>query len=361
MQVKNEDNAIDMSSSIVLKQGYLNQKNERTGRWKTRWTILKEDCLEYYRKRCKHLCSRIILSNCSVSNVNQNETKRENTFKVILSKKKRSVIFQAASDSEKNYWLSLIGAAIRELTRSSFDANNLVDLGYNLSEILVSMEDPTAGLQLKNRNNIRCFSGKEAIDWLLNWDFAPSRQKGFDICQQLTSGGYFQQIVPQQKAKDFQDRDFVMYAFSAVSSIRRISMIALLESSTEPSDSTSSGDESEDNLDRNRESLLIDIIRIKSNRRRNWRVRKAVLFQDPKEIRLYSSGKSLQTDYKKPLKVINLEESEAVCLEYVNDESISSKQNHVVVIKRKALRPVLLQCDNDYKRDNWIKLINLYQ
>lgn len=357
MNVKNEDNSTN-DCSTVLREGYLNQKSLRTRIWKTRWAVLKVDCLEYYKKRCKQLCSRISLVNCSITNHTEEETKREHTFKIVLSKENRAIIFQAASLSEKNYWICVIGAAIREIMRKPFDPNNLIDFGLNLSDILVSMEDSTAGLQLKRRNNIRCFSGKDAIDWLLNWHFAASRLQGLDICQRLTTDGYFQQIEPLQNSTEFQDKDFVLYAFSAVSNVQRLSIIEYLESSSETSESTSSGEESGDNQDRNYETLFVDIIRVKSNRRRNWRVRRAIFYKNLREIRLFSSGKSLSTDPKKALKVINLKKAEGIRLECVKDETITSKQNHVLVIKINRLRPVLIQCDNDFKRDQWIKLIN---
>jgi hypothetical protein len=306
-------------SAHVLKKGFLVKKRVQKKRWKTYWCVLYEDQLVYYRKKDSTTAAgHMSLHGASVESHVPIYEDRKAVFKLYLQDG-REYLWQCPSKEERDIWSLTVSATIRSLdsttqSRSSvFEATTTVDL----SEVLVAMQDPEAGLPLnqyhfQNKDYSNCFAGSSVVDWLIKWHFADSRDSASRLAAMIVSKAHILPLPRRDKkssdsANDpasnkvvFCDAVDVYYRFTSVCQTgdRPVADI-FMDSSSDSAGSSdaeySEGDVLESDSRATKGSIVKEGFLMKKGyrmRKKRWKVRKVMLRDEPPTLSYYSASKN---------------------------------------------------------------------
>ncbi|XP_028517615.1 pleckstrin-2 [Exaiptasia diaphana] len=198
---------MDSLSRVKRKEGYLVKKGHVRHNWKTRWFVLYDERLSYYKKKGdKEPVGYVLLQGCFLVSPCTEYTKKESVFR-LTSKEGIEYLIQAVNNEERDIWSSAIAECIRKLEardrklKATADSKRLSQVhkreSYKESiskirDIIDAMQDPNAGVPLdnhyckpENRTHKLCFTGIQIVDWLLKWSFIEDRDEGVGLCNIL--------------------------------------------------------------------------------------------------------------------------------------------------------------------------------
>ena len=310
-----------------LKEGFLVKKGYVRHNWKTRWFILFDDALCYYKKKEDTICAgEVQLGGCSLVSPCPDYTKKLFVFRLISSNG-REYLLQAASEGELQLWSSSIAAAIRETeskerserkSKSNENINQIQESSElavkfplpSFAELIEAMQDKDAGIALETHEvqdskiYRHCFSGTQVVDWLMSWSFVSSRTEGMQVGNSLLEQGHLQPVGLRSRNSIKGSTDRVGTGeknvfCDAANALYRFSALRLANSESFEADSDDSSDSDESDKEQQTKSIEGTVVKQgflvkKGHVRHNWKTRKFVLCEQP--AKLYYS-KPAKPDY----------------------------------------------------------------
>ncbi|XP_006821220.1 pleckstrin-2-like [Saccoglossus kowalevskii] len=355
-----------------FKEGFLVKKGHVRTNWRTRWFVIGDVTLSYYRRRGDPLAADIVLlKGCSVISPCPEYNKKPGVFRV-LTKGKKEYLIQASSEDERDDWVKAIGEAIR---RSETKSQNRSDgeqtqqsqpPSVSHSELVGAMQDPDAGLPLisvtiNGKEYKNCFTGEGILEWLVSWSFVTHPDEAGTLGNSLLQDGHIQYV---SGIKD---------GFNcSADTVYRFSTLKLCPSGKSLVDSSSDDDSDEEGPAQRRESSS-DADAVKGYKpkgkfvkqgflvkrghvRHTWKTRLFILRKDPHHMIYYKGSKQDEM----PLGEIPLTAGFKVELESAgtktSDVKNKSRTNLFKVVTRKG-DVYILQANNEEERDEWLKAI----
>ncbi|XP_041108879.1 pleckstrin-like [Polyodon spathula] len=339
-----------------IREGYLVKKGTLFNSWKALWVVLFDDGIEFYKKKTDNSPKGMIpLKGSSISTLCQDYGKR--TFVMKLSTgKQQDHFFQAAFLEERDAWIKDIKTAItcleagckfaRRSTRRSIRLSENVDL----SALHISMRDQDSGVkELKLEKDKRvfnyCFTGNTVIDWLMANKKTRNRQEGVMLATALLNEGYLQhagniskKAVESVSDVTFLDQHDALYYFA-------------------DSGFYCEGYSSDEDVvwkEEFRGAVVKQGYLLKQGqRRKNWKVRKFILRDDPAYMHYYDPSKG--EDYA--LGAIHLHGSVVTAIEYVRDAKKYDVEGNLFEIITSDETHYFLQTATSTERKEWIQAI----
>ena len=103
--------ALFIRDQDIVKSGYLLKQSKYLRQWKQRWIVLSNQYICSYESQGGHMGSApteyLLLKDCSTVRSADEETGRENSFKIESSD--RTFYLVASSMEEKEAWIGVIG------------------------------------------------------------------------------------------------------------------------------------------------------------------------------------------------------------------------------------------------------------
>ncbi|XP_069494824.1 pleckstrin-2 [Ambystoma mexicanum] len=221
----------------ILKEGFLVKRGHFVLNWKSRWFVLQNDKLLYYKldggqKRESGLKGRILLDGCSIICPC---LEYENRPLVIKLKTKTSTdyFFEACSREDRDAWAADITKAIQALNPEK--AEPLRDLkssfklptNINLNHIVDAMNDSSNGIKPVPKNDQGgiykdSYSGSALVDWLVSRNFACTRFEGVTLASMLIVENFIKPIGIRSNeamrtgdlAEQFLDDSTALYTYA---------------------------------------------------------------------------------------------------------------------------------------------------
>ncbi|XP_060113612.1 pleckstrin isoform X2 [Heteronotia binoei] len=305
-----------------IREGYLVKKGSMFSSWKPMWVVLSEDGIEYFKKKTDSSPKGMIpLKGSSLTSPCQDFGKRMFVVKLATAKQ-QDHFFQASHLEERDAWVKDLKKAIqciergKRFSRKSTRKSIKLPSSINLGALYLSMKDPDKGIRemkLEKDKKIfnHCFTGSCVIDWLLSNNSIRNRQEGLVLASALMNEGYLQPAGDASKSAaeglaetNFLDHEDAFYYFG--------------------------------------------------HRRKNWKVRKFVLREDPAYIHYYDPAGG-----EEPLGAIHLRG----CVVTAVEDNPNGKKNEVEgnlfeIITANEVH-YLLQAATSAERTEWIKAIQL--
>ncbi|XP_028407491.1 pleckstrin-2-like isoform X2 [Dendronephthya gigantea] len=286
--------------------------------WKTRWFVLFDDALRYYkRKEDTIFAGEVHLRGCSLVAPCPDYTKKSFVFRLISSNG-REYLLQAASEGELQLWSASIAAAIRKAEskqrserkpKSSENINEIQESSElkvklplpSFAELIEAMQDRGAGIALETHEvqdskvYRHCFSGTQVVDWLISWSFVEGRMEGVEVGNGLLEQGHLQpvglrsrnsfkeRVTDRRRTGEknaFCDATNALYRFSAL----RLANSEVFE--TESDESSDSEDSDKEHQAKSIEGVTVKqgFLVKKGHMRHNWKTRKFVLCEQPAKL-----------------------------------------------------------------------------
>ncbi|XP_030303501.1 pleckstrin isoform X2 [Calypte anna] len=323
--------------------------------WKPMWVVLLEDGIEYYKRKADNSPKGMVpLKGSSINSPCQDFGKRMFVFKLTAAKQ-QDHFFQAAYLEEREAWVRDIKKAIscidggqrfaRKSTRKSIRLPETI----NLSALYLSMKDPEKGikeLRLEKNKKVfnHCFTGTSVIDWLVSSNFIRNRKEGLMLASSLLSEGYLQPAGDTAKAAaeglsdtPFLDLSDACYYFP-------------------DSGFFCEGNSSDDDVVLKEEFRGIIVkqgcLLKQGHLRKNWKVRKFVLREDPAYLHYYDPAGG-----EEPLGAIRLRGSVVSAVEDMPDSKKCDVANVLFEIITANEIHYYLQAASPAERTEWIKAI----
>ncbi|XP_076794211.1 pleckstrin isoform X2 [Arvicanthis niloticus] len=324
--------------------------------WKPMWVVLLEDGIEFYKKKSDNSPKGMIpLKGSTLTSPCQDFGKRMFVLKITTTKQ-QDHFFQAAFLEERDAWVRDIKKAIkcieggqkfaRKSTRRSIRLPETIDLGA----LYLSMKDPEKGIKELNLEKDKkvfnhCFTGNGVIDWLVSNKQVRNRQEGLMISASLLSEGYLQPAGDLSKnAADgiaenpFLDNPDAFYYF--------------------PDSGFFCEENSSDDDVILREEFRGVIIKQgcllkQGHRRKNWKVRKFILREDPAYLHYYDPAGG-----EDPLGAVHLRGCVVTSVESNPDGRKSDEENLFEIITADEVH-YYLQAATSKERTEWIKAIQV--
>ncbi|XP_032772279.1 pleckstrin [Rattus rattus] len=339
-----------------IREGYLVKKGSVFNTWKPMWVVLLEDGIEFYKKKSDNNPKGMIpLKGSTLTSPCQDFGKRMFVLKITTTKQ-HDHFFQAAYLEERDAWVRDIKKAIkcieggqkfaRKSTRRSIRLPETIDLGA----LYLSMKDPEKGIKELNLEKDKkvfnhCFTGNGVIDWLVSNKLVRNRQEGLMISASLLSEGYLQPASDLSKnAADgiaenpFLDNPDAFYYFPD-------SGFFCEENS------------SDDDIILKEEFRGIIIkqgcLLKQGHRRKNWKVRKFILREDPAYLHYYDPAGG-----EDPLGAIHLRGCVVTSAESSPDGKKSDEENLFEIITADEVH-YYMQAATAKERTEWIKAIQV--
>lgn len=300
---------MDSKEPRKLKEGFLVKKGHVRHNWKTRWFVLHEEMLVYFKKKNQIMynAGEIPLRGCFLVSPCTEYTKKEGVFR-ITTKENREYLLQAANEEEREQWTTAIANAVRgldikykhtdteEVPRSPYPRTAVQFTPTQIRDMVEAMQDTDAGIPLnnhlchkENKTYKICFTGIQMVDWLLKWSFVSSRESGIALASVLLEDAHLQPVGITSKTSfrrktqfencdTFLDSSDALYRFSAL----RFSANEGLE--LEWSDDSS---DSDDEIPRDQCGAIKGnivkqgFLQKKGHVRHNWKTRKFILCTEP--------------------------------------------------------------------------------
>ncbi|KAG7462875.1 hypothetical protein MATL_G00189320 [Megalops atlanticus] len=339
-----------------IREGYLVKKGTMLNSWKVVWVVLSDDGVEFYKKKTDSSPKGMIpLKGATLTSPCQDFSKRTLVFKVSTSKN-QDHYFQATHLEDREVWIKDIKRAItclqggKKFARKSTRRSIRLPETVNLSELYVSMKDPDTGvkeLKLEKEKRIfnHCFTGSTVIDWLISKEKARNRQEGLMLATGLLNEGFLQPAGELSKAA----------AEGAAESVLLDQPDALYYFAD--SGFFCEGYSSDEDVivkEEFRGAIIKQGCLLKQgHRRKNWKVRKFILRDDPAYMHYYDPTKG-----DEPLGSIHLRGSVVTAVEYVPDAKRYAVDGNLFEIITSDETHYFLQAATEEERKDWIKAIH---
>ncbi|XP_054033267.1 pleckstrin [Dryobates pubescens] len=323
--------------------------------WKPMWVVLLEDGIEFYKRKADNSPKGMVpLKGSSINSPCQDFGKRMFVFKLTAAKQ-QDHFFQAAYLEERDAWVRDIKKAIhcidggqrfaRKSTRKSIRLPETI----NLSALYLSMKDPEKGikeLKLEKDKKVfnHCFTGTSVIDWLVSSNSIRNRKEGLMLASSLLSEGYLQPAGDTSKA--------------AAEGLSDIPFLDLYDAYYYFPDSGffCEGNSSDDDVVLKEEFRGIIVkqgcLLKQGHRRKNWKVRKFVLREDPAYLHYYDPAGG-----EEPLGAIHLRGCVVTAVEDMPDSKKCNAENILFEIITANDTHYYLQAASPAERTEWIKAI----
>ncbi|CAB1450340.1 unnamed protein product [Pleuronectes platessa] len=338
-----------------IREGYLVKKGTVLNSWKAVWVVLSEDGVEFFKKKTDRSPKGMIpLKGAALVSPCQDFSKRTLVFK-LTTEKKQDHFFQASHVEEREFWVKDIKRAItclqggkkfaRKSTRRSIRLADTI----NLTELYTLMKDQDDGvkeLKLEQENRVfnHCFTGVTVVDWLISMEKARNRPEALMLAAGLLNEGFVQPAG--DRAKDgaesaelttFLDHTDALYYFA-------------------DSGFFCEGYSSDEDVllkEEFRGNIIKQGCLLKQgHRRKNWKVRKFILRDDPAFMHYYDPTKG-----DEPLGSIHLRGSVVTAVEFVPDAKKYNIDGNLFEIITSDEVHYFLQASTSEERKEWIKAI----
>ncbi|KAM7385500.1 hypothetical protein PAMP_001582 [Pampus punctatissimus] len=338
-----------------IREGYLVKKGTVLNSWKAVWVVLSEDGVDFYKKKADRSPKGMIpLKGATLLSPCQDFGKRTLVFK-ITTEKKQEHFFQASHVEEREFWVKDIKRAItclqggKKFARKSTRRSIRLPETVNLTELYTLMKDQDDGvkeLKLEQDNKIfnHCFTGATVVEWLISKNKARNGSEALMLATGLLNEGFLQPACDLSKDKfergdqsTFLDQSDALYYFAD-------SGFFCEEYSSD-----------EDVLVK--EEFRGNIIKQgcllkQGHRRKNWKVRKFILRDDPAYMHYYDPAKD-----DEPLGSIHLRGSVVTAVEYVPDAKKYDIDGNLFEIITSDETHYFLQAATAEERKEWIKAV----
>ncbi|CAH2255641.1 pleckstrin [Pelobates cultripes] len=338
-----------------IREGYL-VKKAIFNKWKPMWVTLLEDGIEFYKKKSDNSPKGMIpLKGSTITNHCQDFSKRMYVFKITTTKE-QDHYFQASHQEERDAWVKDLKKAVkciedgqrfaRKSTRRSIRLPDTI----NLSELYISMKDPDRGirvLKLEKDKKVfnQCFTGTCVADWLISSKSVRNRQEALMLSTALLNEGHLHPAndVAKNAAEGLAETTLVdtsdaLYYFPD-------SGFFCEENSSD-----------DDAIPREEFRGIVvkqGCMRKQGHRRKNWKVRKFVLREDPAYLHYYDPA-SGDDD---PCGAIHLRGCVVTAVEDMMDgKKQDTDKNYFEIITASEVH-YFLQAASSEERKEWIKAI----
>ncbi|XP_056291613.1 pleckstrin [Pseudoliparis swirei] len=338
-----------------IREGYLVKKGTVLNSWKALWAVLSEDGLEFYKKKTDQSPKGMIpLKGATFTSPCQDFSKRTLVFK-ITTDRKQDHFFQASHVEEREFWVKDIKRAItcleggtkfaRKSTRRSIRLPDKI----NLTELYALMKDQDDGvkeLKLEQENRVfnHCFTGATVVEWLISKEKARNRPEALMLATGLLNEGFLQPAgdLSKEGAESgehtaFLDETIALYYFA-------------------DSGFFCEGYSSDEDVllkEEFRGNIIKQGCLLKQgHKRKNWKVRKFVLRDDPAYMHYYDPTKG-----EDPLGSIHLRGSVVSAVEYVLDAKKYDIDGNLFEIITSDETHYFFQAATAEERKEWINAI----
>ncbi|TNN57310.1 Pleckstrin [Liparis tanakae] len=319
--------------------------------WKALWAVLSEDGVEFYKKKTDPSPKGMIpLKGATFTSPCQDFSKR-----TITTERKQDHFFQASHVEEREFWVKDIKRAItcleggKKFARKSTRRSIRLPDKINLTELYVLMKDQDDGvkeLKLEQENRVfnHCFTGATVVEWLISKEKARNRPEALMLATGLLNEGFLQPAGDLSKAgaesgeqTAFLDETIALYYFA-------------------DSGFFCEGYSSDEDVllkEEFRGNIIKQGCLLKQgHKRRNWKVRKFVLRDDPAYMHYYDPTKG-----EDPLGSIHLRGSVVSAVEYVLDAKKYDIDGNLFEIITSDETHYFLQAATAEERKEWINAI----
>ncbi|KAL4639915.1 pleckstrin-like [Arapaima gigas] len=340
-----------------IREGFLVKKRTLLSSWKVVWVVLSDDGVEFYNKRSDSSPKGMIpLKGAKLTSHCQDFVKRAFVFK-ISSSKNQEHFFQASHSEEREVWAKDIKRAITcldggmKFTRRSTRKSLQLPSSINMSELYTLMRDPHNGikemkLERNNRTFSQCFTGSTVVDWLVSQGHARNRQEGVMLATGLLNEGHLQPAGEvSKKAAEVHAESFLLDQLDAFYYFADSGFFCEGYSS----------DEDVITKEEFRGAVVKQGCLLKQgHRRKNWKVRKFILRDDPAYIHYYDPTKN--GEY--PLGAIHLRGSVITAVDHIPDAKKNDVEGNLFEIITADESHYLLQATTASERKEWIQAIH---
>ncbi|XP_063347559.1 pleckstrin [Pelmatolapia mariae] len=340
-----------------IREGYLVKKGTLLNSWSTVWVVLSEDGVDFYKKKTDRSPKGMIpLKGATLSSPCQDFVKRTLVFK-ITTEKKQDHFFQASHVEERELWVKDIKRAIiciqggKKFARKSTRRSIRLPETVNLAALYTEMKNQDEGvkeLKLEQENRVfnHCFTGATVIDWLISKEKARNRPEALMLATGLMNEGFLQPAgdLSKEGAESgeqaaFLDDTKALYYFA-------------------DSGFFCEGYSSDEDVllkEEFRGNIIKQGCLVKQgHRRKNWKVRKFILRDDPAYIHYYDPAKA-----DDPLGSIHLRGAVVTAVDYVPDAKKKDIDGNLFEIITADETHYFLQAATDQERKEWIKAIQM--
>ncbi|XP_032641168.1 pleckstrin isoform X1 [Chelonoidis abingdonii] len=340
-----------------IREGYLVKKGSMFNTWKPMWVVLLDDGIEFYKKKIDNNPKGMIpLKGSSISSPYQDFGKRMFVFKLTTAKQ-QDHFFQAAYLEERDAWVRDIRKAIQcieggqRFSRKSTRKSIRLPETINLSALYLSMKDSDKGvkeLKLEKDKKVfnHCFTGSCVIDWLVSNNAIRNRKEGLMLASSLLNEGYLQAAgdISKSAAEGLTDTPFLdlpdAYYYFADSGF------------------FCEGNSSDDDVvlkEEFRGTVVKQGCLLKQgHRRKNWKVRKFILREDPAYLHYYDPAGG-----EDPLGAIHLRGCVVTAVEDIPDAKKHDVDTNLFEIITANEVHYFLQAATPVERTEWIKAIQV--
>ncbi|XP_054456249.1 pleckstrin [Anoplopoma fimbria] len=338
-----------------IREGYLVKKGTVLNSWKAVWVVLSEDGVEFYKKKTDRSPKGMIpLKGAMLSSPCQDFGKRMLVFK-ITTDRKQDHFFQASHVEEREFWVKDIKRAItcleggKKFARKSTRRSIRLPDKVNLTELYTLMKDQDDGvkeLKLEQENRVfnHCFTGAIVVEWLISKEKARNRHEALMLATGLLNEGFLQPAgdLSKERAESgeqtaFLDETVALYYFA-------------------DSGFFCEGYSSDEDVllkEEFRGNVIKQGCLLKQgHKRKNWKVRKFVLRDDPAYMHYYDPTKG-----DDPLGSIHLRGSVVTAVEFVPDAKKYDIEDNLFEIITSDETHYFLQGATAEERKEWIKAI----
>ncbi|XP_073529428.1 pleckstrin isoform X2 [Phyllobates terribilis] len=335
-----------------IRDGYL-VKKAMFNKWKPMWVTMLEDGIEYYKKKSDNSPKGMIpLKGAVITNHCQEFSKRTFVFKLTTAKQ-QDHYFQASHHEERDAWVKDLKSAAkciadgqkfaRKSTRKSIRLPDTINLG----ELYIAMKDSDKGIKeikLEKDKKVfnHCFTGTCVIDWLEGSNSVRNRQEGLVLASALLNEGHLQPAGDVSK--------------SAAEGLAETTFLDTTEALYYFPDSGffSEGNSSDDDsiIKEQFRGIIVKqgCLLKQGHRRKNWKVRKFVLREDPAYLHYYDPASGGDD----PLGSIHLRGCVVTAVEEVKRQDVDGNLFEIITASEVHY---FVQAASAEERKEWIKAI----
>lgn len=323
--------------------------------WKAVWVVLSEDGIDFYKKKTDRSPKGMIpLKGATLTSPCQDFGKRTLVFKV-STEKKQDHFFQATHVEEREAWVKDIKRAItclrggRKFARKSTRKSIRLPDTVNLNELYLLMRDQDDGvkeLKLEKEKKIynHCFTGATVVEWLISKDKARNRPEALMIATGLLNEGFLQPAG--DLSKDGAESGAQSVLLDEPDALYFFADSGFFCEGYSSDEDVLVKEEFRGNIIK--QGCLLK----QGHRRKNWKVRKFILRDDPAYIHYYDPTKG-----DDPLGSIHLRGSVITAVEYVPDAKRYEVDGNLFEIITSDETHYFLQAATAEERKEWIKAI----
>lgn len=317
--------------------------------------VLSEDGIEFYKKKTDQSPKGMIpLKGATLLSPCQDFGKRALVFK-ITTEKKQDHFFQASYVEEREMWVKDIKRAItcleagkkfaRKSTRRSIRLPDTV----NLSELYTMMKDQDDGvkeLRLEQEHKVfnHCFTGATVVDWLISKEKARNRPEALMLATGLLNEGFLQPAGDMSKEGTQSAEQSVL--------LDQTDALYYFADSGFFCEGYSSDEDALVKEEFRGNIIKQGCLLKQGHRRKNWKVRKFILRDDPAYLHYYDPTKG-----DDPLGSIHLRSCVVTAVDFVPDAKRYDVDGNLFEIITSDETHYYLQAATSDERKEWIKAV----